>query len=43
MRKLKERVFRLLRTKPDTRKSYSLLMVMIWEGELNAKYNNIKS
>tara|TARA_R100000742_G_C4275994_1_gene96783 strand:- start:677 stop:1012 length:336 start_codon:yes stop_codon:yes gene_type:complete len=39
MRKLKERVFRLLRTKPDTRKSYSLLMVMIWEGELNAKYN----
>lgn len=39
MKKLKDRVFRLLKTKPATRKSYSLLMVMIWEQELHIKYN----
>lgn len=39
MKKLKDRVFRLLKTKPDTRKSYSLLMVMIWEQELHIRYN----
>jgi hypothetical protein len=35
MKKLKERVLRLLQIKPETRKSYALLQVMIWEEELH--------
>ena len=39
MDKLKERVHRLLRNKPDTRESYRLLYMMIWEDELHVRYN----
>ena len=35
MDKLRQRVHRLLVTKPETRKSYALLQVMIWEQELH--------
>lgn len=35
MDKLRKRVHRLLVNKPETRKSYSLLCVMIWEQELH--------
>ena len=38
MDKLKRRVRRLLETKPETRKSYKLLTILIWEGELD-NYN----
>lgn len=38
MKKLRDRVLRLLRTKPETRKSYKLLCILIWTEEL-AKYN----
>ena len=36
MDKLKTRVRRLLENKPDTRKNYRLLVVMIWEEELHS-------
>ena len=35
MDKLKQRVHRLLVNRPETRKSYSVLCVMIWEQELH--------
>jgi hypothetical protein len=35
MKKLRDRVLRLLQTKPETRKSYALLQTMIWEQELH--------